>query len=157
MLTWISSDPWMIKLLLLAGDVWRVDFLQGPLGQPFAKPTSILAGRLPDLPQKLFALYQPHWRPTERFGGRNSDGKTWKTSKAKAYPPRLCQALAMSHLQHAAAIQCEGYEEDPAGLDVVVKTLAGDFDPYMDDAQGTTMGNDYWGRSFFHLSKGSDE
>ena len=40
---------------------------------------------------------------------------------------------------------------------MVVKTLAGDFDPYMDDAQGTTMGNDYWGRSFFHLSKGSDE
>jgi len=128
---WSIWESAFLKLLLLAGDVWRVDFLQGPLGQPFAKPTSIIAGRLPDLPQQLFALYQPHWRPTERLGGRNSDGKTWKTSRAKAYPPRLCQALAMSHLQHAAALQCEGFEEDPAGLDVVVEALAKGFDPYI--------------------------
>ena len=48
---WSIWESAFLKLLLLAGDVWRVDFLQGRLGQPFAKPTSIIAGRLPDLPQ----------------------------------------------------------------------------------------------------------
>ena len=146
---WSIWDSAFVKILLLAGNIWRVDFLQGPLGQPFAKPTSLLTGRLPDLPRHLFALYQPNWVPTERLGGKSQDGKSWKTSKAKAYPPRMCQALAFSHLRHAQAVSCEGSEEDPAGLDEVLRALAAGFDPYLEDARGTTMGHDYWGRKFW--------
>lgn len=63
---WSIWESAFLKLLLLAGDVWRVDFLQGPLGQPFAKPTFIIAGRLPDLPQQLFALCRRPFSVTDR-------------------------------------------------------------------------------------------
>ena len=63
------QDSAFVKLLLLAGSIQRIDFLQGPLGQPFPKPASLLAGRLPDLPHQFFALNQLHWRAAKRLGG----------------------------------------------------------------------------------------
>ena len=66
----------------MAENINRVDFLQGPLGQPFAKPTSILAGRVPALPGIIYGLYQPRWKPTERLGGKESNGTAWRTAKA---------------------------------------------------------------------------
>lgn len=66
---WSIWDSAFVRLLLLAGSIQRIDFLQGPLGQPFPKPASLLAGRLPDLPHQFFALNQLHWRATKRLGG----------------------------------------------------------------------------------------
>ena len=122
--------------------------IQGPLGQPFTKPTSILAGRLSTLPGTIYGLYQPRWRPTEWVGGRDSSGKAWRTSKAKQYPPKLCQAIAMAHLAQAASLHCEGEEPDPCGLSEVLQSLAQPFDGYLHEALGTEMGQDYWGRNF---------
>ena len=138
-----------MRVLQKAENINRVDFIQGPLGQPFTKPTSILAGRLSSLPGTIYGLYQPRWRPTEWLGGRDSSGKAWRTSKAKQYPPKLCQAIAMAHLAQAASLHCEGEESDPCGLLDVLQSLAQPFDGYMQEALGTEMGQDYWGRNFF--------
>ena len=73
---WRIWESAMVNQLLLAADVKRVDFVQGPLGQPFAKPTSMLTGRLMDFAQELFKQYQPGWRPTSG----------WEEEKARPAP-----------------------------------------------------------------------
>jgi len=73
---WRIWESAMVNQLLLAADVKRVDFVQGPLGQPFAKPTSMLTGRLMDFAQELFKQYQPGWRPTSG----------WEEEKARPTP-----------------------------------------------------------------------
>ena len=145
---WTIWDSAMIKQLLLLPDVKRVDFVQGPLGQPFTKPTSILTGRLMDFAQELFKQYQPGWRPTEWLGGRESGGGGWKTAKAKAYPPRMCQVIAETHLRHAESMTEEGHEPDPEMLEQALLALSPGFDPYLWDAKGTEMTNDYWRGKF---------
>ena len=146
---WTIWDSAMIKQLLLLPDVKRVDFVQGPLGQPFTKPTSILTGRLMDFAQELFKQYQPGWRPTEWLGGRESGGGGWKTAKAKAYPPRMCQVIAETHLRHAESMTEEGHEPDPEMLEQALLALSPGFDPYLWDAKGTEMTNDYWRGKFW--------
>ena len=141
---WTIWDSALVKQLMLLADVQRVDFVQGPLGQPFTKPTSMLTGRLMDFARDLYKQYQPGWKPTEWLGGREKGNKGWKTSKAKAYPPRLCQVIAESHLRHARSLQEEGHEPDPELLAEAIAALSPGFDPYLCGAQGTEMAGDYW-------------
>ena len=71
-----DSDIWSIwrssflRQWQQAADVDVVTFLQGPLGRPFHKPTSILAARLPGLAQYIFSQYDLSWKPTERWEGK---------------------------------------------------------------------------------------
>ena len=144
---WSIWDSAFIQQLLLCAEVRRVDFLQGPLGQPFPKPTSMLTGRLEKFATLLFDHYQPNWRPTDRLGGREKDSKQWKTAKAKAYPPLLCKAVVEAHLHFAETITCDHEEPEPEGLREALQALAQPFDPYSMDNKGAVMGADYWGRA----------
>ena len=101
-----------------------------------------------DFAQELFKQYQPGWRPTEWLGGRESGGGGWKTAKAKAYPPRMCQVIAETHLRHAESMTEEGHEPDPEMLEQALLALSPGFDPYLWDAKGTEMTNDYWRGKF---------
>ena len=100
---WSIWDSAFVKLLLLAGSIQRTDFLQGPLGKPFPKPTSLLAGRLPDLPHHLHALYQPRWWATERLGGRNRDGKGWRMAhvKSQGLSPKVVPSIGGTCSTHS--------------------------------------------------------
>jgi hypothetical protein len=53
-----------VQWLMLDAQIKTVAFLQGPLGQTFAKPTTMLAGRLPWLASMLFAHYSKGWKAT---------------------------------------------------------------------------------------------
>ena len=63
-------DSAFVLQLLLFGEVRCWTFLQGPLGQPFAKPTCLLAARLPGLGQAIYEQYDLQWQPTMRLGGK---------------------------------------------------------------------------------------
>ena len=145
---WSIWDSAFIQQLLLCAEVRRVDFLQGPLGQPFPKPTSMLTGRLEQFATLLFDHYQPNWKPSDRLGGREKDSKQWKTARAKAYPPMLCKAVVEAHLQFANTITCDHEEPEPEGLQEALHALAQLYDPYSMDNKGAVMGADYWGRAF---------
>lgn len=142
---WQSS---FVEWMLLEAQIQLVSFLQGPLGQAFAKPTVILAGRVPWLASMLYEQYDKGWKPTEVLGGLEHQGqkRTWKTSKAKAYPERLSKAIAMAHLRHLELSTFEGREDDPEGLQEALLKLAGVHDPYDLNATGTTMMADYHDR-----------
>ena len=58
---------------------------------------------------KVFGRYDVAWRQSAYLGGR--DEHAWKTARTKIYPPRLSQCIAESHLEHAAQIVCEGWDE----------------------------------------------
>ena len=140
---WTIWDSAFVKQLLLLPRVQRIDFIQGPLGQPFTKPTSMLVGRLDNFAHKLFSHYQPHWRPSEWLGGKDSDGRAWKTAKAKAYPPLLCKVIAESHMEFAATLQSDGNDVTPSGLEKAVEALDPGYDPYLLHGRGTAMASDY--------------
>ena len=135
---WRSS---FIRQILLAADAGLVTFLQGPLGQNFPKPTSLLTARLPGLAESLYSHYDKHWQPTERLGGKSQG--VWRTSKAKVYPEKLCRVIAFAHFQHAASLQCEGFDEVPETLHPLIATLTAVHDPYDQNASGTTMKADF--------------
>lgn len=62
---WVSS----LTRRVTRSKIWQVvDFLQGPLGVAYSKPTRILHLRLPELPQLIYAAYDTAWRPSEKLG-----------------------------------------------------------------------------------------
>ena len=63
---WLAG---MVRRFLRDDAVDIIQFLQGPLGQPFSKPTNLLVGRLPMLKHHLYAAYDVTWRPTVLLGG----------------------------------------------------------------------------------------
>ena len=150
---WSIWDSAFIKQLMRDAQVRRVDFIQGPLGQPFTKPTSLLSGRLDRVAEFLFDHYQMHWKPSEKLGGKDASGKHWNTAKAKAYPPLMCKALVQAHVHFADQIACDHEESEPEELQEAVHFLAQPFDPYSDDNRGSEMKADYWGHDFI-LGKG---
>ena len=119
-----------VKRLLQGCDFKTITFLQGPLGRPYAKPTTFLVARMPDLAFAIFREYQPFWRPTQVLGGRNADGKTWATSAAKEYPQKLCQIMATEFLRYHDVIQTHGHCEFPDELQIAIDSLTS-WDPYM--------------------------
>ena len=138
---WCIWQSAFVKWLALDSQITTVTFLQGPLGQRFAKPTTMLTGRLPWFAQMVFAEYEKGWKATEILSGKDSGG--WRTLKAKAYPQKLSMVIAHSHLAHFAGLTFDGVEEEPCGLSEVLLKLAQVHDPYNPDAVGTTMRADY--------------
>ena len=106
---WFSA---VIQRLLLHPETGICTFLQGPLGRPFAKPTSMLLGRLKELPTDIYSSYLPNWSPSVFLGGLDSSGK-WKTTAAKEYPEKLCALLARSYIRFSQNALTEGTESDP--------------------------------------------
>eukprot|EP00435_Cladocopium_sp_Y103_P047607 s1949_g14.t1 len=140
---WSIWESSFIAQLLLAGDIRRWTILQGPLGQPFPKPTNLLAGRLASLGLAMYAGYNRAWKPTVRLGGRKADGRGWKTAEAKAYPTEMCRILAQQHLQHAESLMFEGWTEEPEGLEEALLSLSFSYDPYVTSGKGIHMKSDY--------------
>ncbi|CAL1171631.1 unnamed protein product [Cladocopium goreaui] len=100
-----SATIWRTPLLelLLSFEAFQlVEFMQGLLGAITAKPTMILALRLPCLAQQIC-----RWRivdevPKGASLGRGSDGN-FKTMILKEYPPALCGALASAFMHELDA------------------------------------------------------
>jgi len=139
---WTIWDSAFVKQLMLAGDIRLWTILQGPLGRPFAKPTNLLAARLEGLGEAIYKGYDKSWRPSMILGGK--DGHHWRTAQAKAYPPELCRILAEQHSSFAACQQAEGVTIEPEDLQAALEILANTYDPYMQNAKGTTMCSDYF-------------
>ena len=135
---WMSG---ILQRLMQAATVQRIDFMQGPMGRPYAKPTTLLAARLPYLPSEIFGQYDTSWRPTMMLGGRCQQTKAWKTTQAKAYPERLCFALAKQYCWFADQAPCESFHPDPPGLTAALEALTR-WDPYLTGV-GDEMVSDY--------------
>ena len=143
---WAIWQAAFIRWMLLDGQIHTVTFLQGPLGRDYAKPTTMMIGRMPWFSSMIFSHYQKHWRATEVLGGR--DGTKWRTSKAKEYPIILSKIIAQSHLAHWSTCRTEGLEVEPEGLHSALSKLSNLHDPYDPNALGTTMKADYHARKF---------
>ena len=100
----------------------RIQFLQGPLGRPFAKPTGLLVSRLPLLARSLYRGYQPGWKASVRLGGKSDDGK-WKTHAAKEYPEAMCRILAREYGWFEGQLTVCGCEAEPQGLEEALHHL----------------------------------
>eukprot|EP00435_Cladocopium_sp_Y103_P046691 s371_g13.t1 len=130
---WSIWESAFVQQLMLAGDIRRWTILQGPLGQPFAKPTNILAARLERLGAAMYEGYNKHWKPTVWLGGREKG--VWKTAQAKAYPTEMNRILAAQHLAFADTRTAEGATDEPAGLEMALAMLTS-YDPYLETAKG---------------------
>ena len=108
--------------------------VQGPLGKPYAKPTTFAIGHLQNLPKALFRAYQPGGRPSMVLGGKDQQGR-WRTSEAKQYPSELCRVLAQEVASYVHSIQQEGDEANPADLEDALQKLVYNWDPYIDECQ----------------------
>lgn len=135
---WVST---FMRRLCLYESCFQYTFCQGPLGQVSLKPTTFMLLRLPSFPRlrRKLATFKG---PFESLGGQNSDG-SWKTSRAKEFPPNLCQAIA-------EAVQCFSVSRSVAGTVALSwPKLAPSswlpYDPYSLEAEGTRMGPDFWG------------
>eukprot|EP00438_Fugacium_kawagutii_P028318 Skav205363 [mRNA] locus=scaffold3980:63623:65648:+ [translate_table: standard] len=126
---WCIWDSAFIRQMLLAADINLLQFLQGPLGKPYPKPTCLLHARLPGLAAAIFSEYDKTWRPTEKLGGRSAAGE-WRTAAAKIYPERMCKALAFQFAWYARQCPVEGSEDDPSALYAALQALSLHWDPY---------------------------
>ena len=138
---WTIWDSAFIAQLLLSGHIRCWTILQGPLGQPFSKPTNLLAARMNGLGAAIYESYDKKWRPTMTLGGREAG--SWRTSRAKAYPAALCRVLAQQHILHAQTIPTDGHAEEPEGLEDALRVLCETYDPYLESAKGTRMCADF--------------
>ena len=141
---WCIWQSAFMRWLLLDAQIQTVTFLQGPLGQKFAKPTTMMVGRLASFAHRIFATYNKKWRATEVLGGK--EGQTWKTAKGKIYPTNLSMVIAQSHLDHYVEAPVSGDEPLPEGLDSVLHKLAAPFDAY-NEMEGQVQ-------SDYHLRRG---
>eukprot|EP00435_Cladocopium_sp_Y103_P031724 s1027_g8.t1 len=148
---WTIWDSAFVHQLLTIVGFYKVRFLQGPLGRPFSKPTNLLVGRIQNMHQIIYSKYDPMWRPTEKLGGRHNGA--WRTTWAKEYPPKLCQALAEGHVNHSRIVPTCGDEADPPGLQRFLDCLAKVYDPYFGDLEGTVMKSDYDRSAAFAISR----
>ena len=136
---WFSA---FIRRLLKAPEIDSVTFIQGPLGQPFTKPTTFVCGRLPGMAQALYSAYDQNWVATQKLGGWNGDTRQWNTARAKAYPERLCWVLAQQFQHHNAMLTTEGFQEEPEGLTAALEILAAPWDAY-DENTWSKMAGDF--------------
>eukprot|EP00435_Cladocopium_sp_Y103_P006955 s3639_g2.t1 len=152
---WTIWDSAFLHQLLTLEEMYKVRFLQGPLGRPFSKPTNLLVGRINNMQQIIYNKYDRWWKPSEKLGGRA--GGKWKTAQAKTYPPRLCQALAEGHVKYSEGVQTQGWEADPPQLQEYLECLARQYDPYLESTAGTIMRGDYDRSAAFAASIPSKE
>ena len=137
---WSIWKSGMVQRLLQSGDFRQTRFLQGPLGQPFAKPTTFLSARLPLLDQHLYASYQPGWRPTKVLGG--VENGEWRTAESKVYPVKLCCIIAKQLLWHNSQVAGCDDVVDLAFLQDAREALASTWDDY--GGENAVMCKDYF-------------
>eukprot|EP00438_Fugacium_kawagutii_P002072 Skav230756 [mRNA] locus=scaffold4515:57438:59318:+ [translate_table: standard] len=137
---WAIWHSAMVKFFLTSPTIRLVTFLQGPLGRPFSKPTTFLCARMRHFAHRVYAAYQPHWRPSQILAGRCGDG--WATTAAKEYPSRLCEIIADEFADYASAVCMDKPEEIPASLTSILHTLGQPWDPYL-DSEMTKMLSDF--------------
>eukprot|EP00435_Cladocopium_sp_Y103_P043087 s478_g12.t1 len=144
---WTIWDSAFLHLFLTLKDVYKMRFLQGPLGRPFCKPTNLLVGRINNMQQMIFSKYDRKWKQSETLGGKSNGA--WRTSWAKEYPPRLCQAIAEGHASHYNEVRVQGADPEPPSLQKFLDALAKPFDPYLGMTTGTIMKSDYDRSAYF--------
>eukprot|EP00435_Cladocopium_sp_Y103_P021048 s926_g5.t1 len=66
---WTIWDSAFVHLFLTLKEVYKVRFLQGPLGRPFCKPTNLLVGRINNMHQIIYGKYDRMWKQSETLGG----------------------------------------------------------------------------------------
>ena len=137
-----------MQWLMGASATCKIDFKQGRYGQISAKPTTFLSIRLPSLGRYL---QNPPWavhRPEEyqMLGGWDSNTNSWRTNRAKEYPPSLCRAVVTSLVEQIKSIHGR---TPPYGNDDLedVKHMRYDFDPYDENSieQHHCIGADFMG------------
>ena len=138
---WSIWQSGFVLEMMQAHDVGLLDFLQGPLGQPFAKPTRLLCGRLQGMAKKIFEAYDLSWRPTQVLAGKRNG--RWRTEAAKIYPTKLSKALAEAYIDFSRQLVYQGQVDDPEGLEIALAALTGHWDPYVDAQQMVGMQADY--------------
>ena len=136
---WCIWDSAFVRRMLKHREMRKFQFIQGPLGKPYYKPTTFLIGRMHGLPRAIYQAYSPGWRASMTLGGKDSTG-CWKTSEAKQYPSKLCQLVAEAFATHADKVPQSGEEADPAGLEDALMKLTWSWDPYMNCQE---MGSDF--------------
>lgn len=137
---WSIWKSGMVQRLLQSGDFRKTRFIQGPLGQPFAKPTTFLSARLPLLDQHLYASYQPGLRPTKVLGG--VENGEWRTAESKVYPVKLCCIIAQQLLWHNSQVAGCDDVVDLAFLQDAREALASTWDAY--GGENAVMCKDYF-------------
>ena len=135
---WHSS---FLRRMMKLPDVAKINFVQGPLGRPFWKPTTLCTARLPRLAANIFSKYDRSWRPSQTLGGWCPETRTWRTSAAKAYPERLSQAIAEEILDYSQRVNSEGESTFVPGLEEALTALT-QWDPYW-FGEGGMMAHDY--------------
>ena len=128
---WSIWKSGMVKRLLRSKDFRKVRFLQGPLGQPFCKPTTFLSARLPLLESHIYSLYQPGWRPRQWLGG--IEGGKWKTEVSKVYPIKLCSIIAQQFLWYNQHVEEVQRDADVSFIQPALSALASVWDGYGDE------------------------
>ena len=131
---WTIWDATFIRRWLMHREMRLFQFLQGPLGKPYCKPTTFVIGRMKGLPQSIYRAYRPGWKASVTLGGKDESGR-WRTAEAKQYPSKLCQLVAEAFAQHVATAPQDGDEEDPDGLEDALFKLAWSWDPYMESQE----------------------
>lgn len=139
---WCIWNAGITHLIRLAPGVQLTQFLQGPLGRDFAKPTCILQGRLPFLASMIYANYASGWSATSTLGGKDSQGR-WKTMEAKEYPPLLSRIIAAQFKWFDEQSSFSGSEDDPEGLSAAIEKLSKVWDPYASSTNDGVMLHDY--------------
>eukprot|EP00435_Cladocopium_sp_Y103_P008907 s549_g2.t1 len=148
---WDHAEKWciwlagLVRWLLLGPELELCTFLQGPLGQVSAKPTTLLLGRLMQIPAKIFGRYDLSWRPKGQLMGKDADG--WRTAKAKVYPSKLCQCIAEGHAEHAERVSREGFDPLPDNMTDTLTALTAVLDPYHADFHMHHMMTDFHRRN----------
>ena len=133
-------DSAYLRRLLRAAECRLFSFPQGPLGQISWKPTTFLCIRVFEEFRKMINLGSTSKGPFATLEGVKKDGSGWMTSGAKAFPPRLCQALAKTVEMFSNRISitkgCIDEVDLPAVLTAHFATL--------EDCTGGHMGPDFW-------------
>jgi hypothetical protein len=135
----------LINYLLTSPAFNKITFKQNIHGQIGPKPTTLLTLRIPNAHKFIYRRDPTITINNTPLIGRNSDG-TYKTTKAKEYPPHMCKMLALMlldafsqsnnlHNQH----QIQPTTEE---LDFLqqIQHMNQPFDPYSTEQQ---MGADY--------------
>ena len=104
----------ILQALLQMPEMRLVHLAQGLFGAASAKPTTLLALRLPHLERDLHAGMVTSIMPQGASTGKDESGH-FRTAPLKEYPPSLCKALAKSF--HTA--MCTGIDDISMEYDVL--------------------------------------
>ena len=136
-------DSAFLRRLLRASVCKLYTFNQGPLGQVSVKPTTFLCIRLYEDIKRFVIAGSTYDGPFTPLGGLCADGKGWRTSSAKAFPPRLCEAIAQSVIAFGG--RTKGPKAAASRLDLLDLPLVMTA-PFvaLDGCTGAQMGPDFW-------------